>query len=130
MRRGAAWIFEAVRHTGSWSSTKSRPMPTTCTCPTCGSRLTLPEEHVGRRVSCPKCSAQFEATAPPDLSVSPASEAIAPAPLRDPLPQAATAGEAHYLTEHPKPTQRRAFADDEGGEHPPAQFLDGDCPAE
>jgi hypothetical protein len=83
---------------------------------------------VGRRVSCPKCSTQFEAAAPTDLTASPAPEAIAPAPARDPLPQAATAGDAHYLTEHPKARQRRMFADDEGGDHPPAQFLDRGLP--
>jgi hypothetical protein len=96
-------------------------VPLTCNCPTCGCLLQLPEEHLGRRAICPKCSAEFAPSAPLTLPASPAPEAIETAPEVDPFPNRATHDDGHYLTTHPR-VQRRLL-EEEDEDHPSERFL-------
>jgi hypothetical protein len=101
-------------------------VPLTCNCPTCGCLLRLPEEHLGRRVICPKCSVEFAPSAPLTLPASPAPDAIEPAPAVDPFPHRATGDDGHYVTEHPKTPRRLPEEEDE--DHPHERFLARDLP--
>src|SRR6266478_4572833 len=97
-------------------------MPMTCNCPACGCLLQLPEEHVGKRVICPKCTREFSGSAAPAVS-----EAIEPSAQHDFLPRGAVSDNSPYVTEHPRET-RRFQHDEEDEDHPEEQSLDHGLP--
>src|SRR5437868_3486761 len=70
-------------------------MPVTVPCPSCGTKLRIPDNAVGKRVKCSKCATAFTAEAPEEALEVPAVEeavqAPAPAPAPPPAPAPAPA---------------------------------------
>jgi hypothetical protein len=53
-------------------------MPFTIECPQCQRKLNVPESLLGRRVKCPSCAVEFEATESPRASAPPPPPEAAP----------------------------------------------------
>jgi predicted Zn finger-like uncharacterized protein len=93
-------------------------MPTVCHCPSCQSKLQVPDDLLGRTVRCPKCSATFVAM----------TEAVAAQPM--PLPAQPVAPPPEHLQATPPVRSRREepawddfhAGEDFAGRRPPADY--------
>jgi hypothetical protein len=76
-------------------------------CPSCGTKLKAPENLIGKKVRCPKCSMVFAVAAPEP-------ESIAPAVVEDPAPARRRREVAQETA--PEPPEEESFAFDEESE--------------
>src|SRR5947209_20250282 len=84
-------------------------------CPTCTSKLRVPEHAQGKRIKCPKCTCTFTAR----------SEEDAPAKQEEgvterPAVAARRRASAEEVTEKPAPVRRKGRADEDEDEAPPS----------
>ena len=90
-------------------------MPFQVTCPSCDSKLQVPDTAAGKNIACPKCGASFSAQSPSTPSPAGASKATKPCPHcgKEVLAAARKCKHCHQMLDADSPRSTEPEQDDE-----------------